>query len=331
MNDLRNLNILFVIFSMMTISITACVDDAPHSNPLDPVHGGQLVIEGRVLTFYQPRQALPNALITLIPGNRIVYSDQSGNFRFGQLQSGKYQLICNLDGYHIDTLSIDLANNQTPQFLLDGLPQFESISLTTHKRSRWFPLGDTYLLEAAARVSDPDGLSDIRRVLLHFPDISFSDTLQPTSDRANFDNIWQESELSVQKLHQLIGREAHFEVQDFFHQSTNSNAHYLTRIIEYTPQLVAPIDFLSITGDTLLFEWQPFILPYRFDLYIELFQISFGVPIKINEIGPVAATESNYQYIAVLESGDYFWTLKIVDEFGNSSASKEGSFTKTTN
>lgn len=327
----KSFYIQFLILALSGILAVACVDDAPHGNPLDPVHGGQLVVEGRVLTFYQPRQALPNALIQLLPGNQIVYSDNDGNFRFEQLQKGSYLLTCFLDGYNRDTLSLELEDNASPSFLLDGLPQFDFIQLNTHKRSRWFPLGDTYTLQAVTRVTDPDGLSDIRNVLMHFPAFSFSDTLQPGSDRAQYEKSWNESDLPVSGLHQLIGREVHFEVQDVLHKKTHSLPRYLTRIIEYTPQLVAPIDFPTVAADSILFQWQPFLLPYSFNLYLELYQISFGVPIKIREIGPLPATENEYQFSDPLDAADYFWTCKIVDEFGNSSASKEGSFTKTNN
>jgi len=44
------------------------------------------------------------------------------------------------------------------------------------------------------------------------------------------------------------------------------------------------------------------------------------------EIDNISIRDQNYLYSGTLNPGDYFWTLNIIDEFGNSSGSREGTF-----
>jgi len=305
----------------------ACFEDVSRDNPFDPVNGSRnFNLSGHVLTFYQPQQAIPQASILVQPGNLVTLSDQNGFYTFNNLIPGDYTLVCQKEGYHTDSATINIQQSADYIFLLDGLPQFEQISIKTHHRSRWFPLEEIYYIEFEIFVNDPDGLGDIHSVNFEIPSISFSDTLEEEIDAGKFSVTLFDFQLPVTSIHQLIGRQIYFSAQDDFGSKTSSDAIFLTRIIEMTPHLLNPTELELIEAYPIMLEWERVSVPYPATLKIEIFQINFGIAFKVDEIVNIQISEKNYMYAQILNSGDYFWTINIVDEFGNSSSSREGTF-----
>jgi hypothetical protein len=325
---LKSTRLLLTILSLISIcSFSACIEDASHDNPLDPANGSaKLQLSGQVLTLYHPRVAIPQATVLIQPGNLVVLSDTDGLFRFNNLETGNYTLICQASGYRLDSATVNIQANSNHTFLLDGLPLFEQISIKAHHRSRWFPLEEIYFIEFESMVNDPDGIGDIQSVICEIPSMNYSDTLQAEIEAGKFSSILFDSDLPVSSVHQLIGREIYFVVEDDFGTKTISDAKFLTRIIEQTPQLLSPIELQSIDSFPINFQWERISVPYPATLKIEIFQINLGIAFKADEIEEIAINDKNYIYSENLNPGDYFWTINIVDEFGNSSSSREGTF-----
>ena len=315
------------IVLFLLLSFSACIEDVGRDNPLDPVNGTPgLQLSGQVLTFYHPRNAIPQASILVQPGNIIMISDEDGFFKFNNLVPGTYTLYCQAEGYQLDSAIISIQNSSDHTFLLDGLPQFEQIAIRTHHRSRWFPLEEIYFIEIETVVSDPDGIGDIQSVICEIPSMSFSDTLQAEIEAGKFSSTLFDSDLPVASVHQLIGRQIYLVVEDDFGTKTSSDAKFLTRIIEVTPILVAPVELESIDSSIIDFQWERVSVPYPATLKIEIFQINQGIAFKANEIINIPVRDTKYTYSQALSPGDYFWTINVVDEFDNSSSSREGTF-----
>jgi len=321
--QLLQISISLIIFS----SFSACLEDASRENPLDPVNrNSHIQISGQVLTFYHPRKAISQASILVQPGNFVVISGEDGNFRFNDLTPGDYTLICQAEGYQTDSTSINIQSSVDHTFLLDGLPQFEDISLQAHHRSRWFPLEEIYFIEIETLVNDPDGIGDIQSVVCEIPSMNFLDTLQAEIVAGIFSSTLFDSDLPVASVHQLIGRQMYFIVEDDYGTKTTSDAKFLTRIIEETPLLISPTELQSVESYPINFQWERVSLSYPATLKIEIFQINIGIAFKADEIDKIPIDDQNYHYSTNLNPGDYFWTINIVDEFGNSSSSREGTF-----
>jgi len=321
------LNLTNIFLLILLVSFSACLEDVSRDNPLDPTNGSaNYQISGQVLTFYHPRTAISEASILVQPGNLVVISDENGSFNFNNLVPGNYTLICRAEGYQIDSATITIQNSFEHTFLLDGLPQFEQISLKAHHRSRWFPLEEIYFIEFETVVSDPDGIGDIQSVVCEIPSMNFLDTLQAEIEAGKFSSTLFDSDLPVSSIHQLIGRQIYFVAEDDFGTKTISEMKFLTRIIEDTPQLISPIELEPIDSFPINFRWERISAPYPITLKIEIFQINLGIAFKADEIINIPESNQNYMYAQTLDPGDYFWTINIVDEFGNSSSSREGTF-----
>ena len=325
MNPLMITKITLVLF--FTVIFSACIEEAGRDNPLDPVNGdNNLQLSGQVLTFYHPRKAIPQASILVIPSNLVVLSDDDGFYKFNGLKPGDYTLVCEAEGYEIDSANITIQSSIAHTFLLDGLPQFEEISLRAHHRSRWFPREELYFIEMEIVVDDPDGIGDIQSVVCEIPSMNFTDTLQAEIEGGKFSSTLFDADLPVASVHQLIGRQIFFLVKDDFGTTTKSEATFLTRIIEQSPTILSPVELQTIESFPIEFQWERVFVPYPATLKIEIFQINLGVAFKSDEVDGIPISDQIYQYTGSLDPGDYYWTLDIVDEFGNSSSSREGTF-----
>ncbi len=317
-------------FFLLIIGIMAC-EDVPHDNPLDPVNGnGGLILSGKVSTFYQPRIEIANAVLQLKPGNQVILSDAKGNFTFNRMPPGNYTLYCEAEGYRADSSEIELNQNHSHIFYLDGMPVFNQIELSTQHIARWFQPEDIYFLEIQTRVDDPDGIGDINQVVYEIPNFAFTDTLMPDIESGVFRKIISVAELPVNTLHALIGHAFYFYVADDFGTINRSDANYLTRILEESPVLIAPTELETVISSAIEFRWNPVNLPFDALLRIDLFQINSGIFERIDSVFPIEKNITFQIYEKPLFPGDYFWRLLIVDHFGNSSASKEGVFTVIT-
>lgn len=315
---------LFIIFS---VSWWISCSDVARDNPLDPANGSdRFNISGLVSNFYQPRFGLDNATVILQPGNLIVLTDQDGRFQFTGLQKGTYTLSCRITGYNSDTTVIELNENHSHNFYLDGLPEFTSIATTAHHLARFFQPENIYYVELSAQVNDPDGLGDIDLVTCRIEGMNFTDTLQVGSTPGSYSSTLFAKDLPISSIHELIGKKLNFTVRDDFGMETVSNDQFLTRIIEESPVLVSPIELQQVGPDTIHFVWRNIFVPFSSTFRIDLFEINLSLFNRVATIDDIPASSNMHTYTFSHPDGDYFWRLYIVDEFGNTSSSKEGVF-----
>ncbi len=307
--------------------LSACVSDAPHDNPLDAQNGNaSLSLSGKVLTYYPPFHPVEGTEVILWPENRFAVCDDQGNFTFKHVTAGHIQIMARAEGFAPDTIALELTTSQTVIMHLDGLPDLQSVAIRSHHVSQWFPVEDTYYLEIRVRATDPDGNGDVQAIYYSIPALDFVDTLEAQAQAGEYAKVIPENKLPLNSLSQLIGKTFDFTVIDQPGLRTRSGGYFLPRIVQQTPQLIAPVGLEKVSGDTVRFEWQNVYLNYDFSFKIELFQINLGVFTLITAIEDIPSTESSYVFTGGLPSGQYFWRVYIVDEFGDTSGSKEAAF-----
>jgi len=262
----------------------------------------------------------------LTPGNLVTIADDAGNFRFSNVLPGSYLLISNAPGFLTDSISLNLQADTTVVFHMDALPFFKKITLTTHHVSRFFPPDDLYSLKIEAEVDDNDGVNDIQLVIYQIEQQNFQDTLMPTTTPGLFSIQRSAGDFPTRSIHRLVGYPFQFIVLDSPGAQVKSLPQYISRIIETIPELTEPISLATISSFPIFFRWQPVFLPYKFTFKIEIYRIDFGIPSLIFGQSGIPENATEFQYDIQLTAGDYFWVLYIVDEFGNSSRSREGAF-----
>lgn len=322
-----HLKFLGLCLAILSMLLQGCLDDVPHSNPLDPENAPtNFTLFGQVGTFYQPRKPIVGATIQIDSLNVIVFSNAEGRYTIPNLPPGRHWVSCKAEGYAEMDLQIEIISDHQQDFLLDGLPQFEDILVSTHHRSRWFPNEEIYYLDFYTRVFDPDGIGDIQSVFYRIDAFDLSDTLEAGITAGVFTKTVFSRTLAIQSIHQLIGKKIDFFVQDDFGMQTQSEPIFLTRIIDQVPVILSPSELQSVPSDSIVFRWERVFLPYEATLSIEIFQINLGIALKQHSITNIPINKSEYSSDQSVSRGDYYWNLLIVDEFGNSSGSKEGVF-----
>lgn len=318
------------ILSFFQVIISGCVKDAERDNPLDPGAGNyddSGSINGQVFTYYQPYQPIPDAEIVIKPHHFWTRSDAFGNFAFDRIPPGEYVLYVSRQGYSSDSVIVSLESkgDEYFQFNLNGLPELVSHTIKIGHISRWWPIDDLYLLIAQAEVTDPDGLADITSVQMTVPDYEFSQSLERTTNWSIFTITLHEDQLPVSSVQQFLGYPFFFQTIDVPGDLCTSAPIYAARIIETTPTPLSPQGLETITQYPTL-EWQQTKLSFNFSYRIEIYRIDQGYNTLIYQLPDVDMDSTNLDVEQYLDSGTYFWTVSVVDEFGNWSRSKEASF-----
>ncbi len=331
--DQQRMKNRFILLTIIWVVGLNCISDAPHENPLDPENPNtSLTLKGQVLTRYPPYQGIPDVEVWVEPLHRFTRTDSAGEFMFNDLKSGSYTIIAQREGYDSDTIAITLVDHLVLEIYLDALPRFQRVALTTHRYGRYFPPEDLYFLLIDVWVSDRDGNSDIVKMEYAIADLGFQDTLRlvefPDAYTARFVVQRTPQDFQLPSLHTLIGKAFTFQVEDQSGQRTTSPPYYLTRIVETLPVVVQPtgLQTISTAQDTILFQWEAVYLPYPFMFRVEIYRLDFGVTTLVQRMAGIAADQTTVAYRNDLTPGDHFWVVYIVDEYGNTSRSREGAF-----
>jgi len=97
---------------------------------------------------------------------------------------------------------------------------------------------------------------------------------------------------------------------------------YLFRVIEDVPLTVSP-SADSVTGPHPTLTWQPFSAAFPFGYRAQVFPSQTNSPIWST---PIPSGVFSIQVTDSLADGDYYWTITVIDEFGDYSRSREAYF-----
>ncbi len=317
----------------------SCTTPAEHSNPLDPQSpdftdkGG---IAGQVTSYYQPFQSLSAARIYLLSnGGASMQSDADGRFMFSALAPASYTIVAEAPGHAADTATVEVFSRQTTtvNFRLDALPQVQDASvISAHVRTR-ASASDTDLvfLDIRAVVLDPDGPNDLTRVRVEVPTFAFNDTLTRGQPANSWQRIFAQDELkaangAIIDPYNLVGAPFQIIATDAPGASVTSAPFQLARVIAEEPLPLAPANGETITTGAPQLRWQTPALAFDHTLALHVYKTVSGFQTLLLTIPGLPAGSNAAPYPGRLTSGSYFWTVTIVDRFGNSSRSKEATF-----
>lgn len=313
------------------MSVVGCLDSPERSNPLDPKSesfDNSGVVTGRVLSYYTPFSPIPDAEVRFDPGGFLALSNTQGEFSLPDIPADTYTVRATKEGYADATVSVDVILGQPTQMQLNlnGLPIFESILVTSGHVSRTFPANDLFFLQAETETDDPDGFNDIEFVEIEIPQFGFVDTLSVTQTPGVFSGRILESEINANSLSNILGHPIFLIAHDRPGASHRSDARFVARIIDRTPQTESPDERELLTDPTPTLVWRAVDLPYAFTYRVEVLSVDFGVVTPVWSLSGIESTQTSVEVTESLISGDYNWAVAIVDEFGNWSRSQEASF-----
>ncbi len=309
-----------------------CLGDLERNNPLDPLApnfeniGG---VAGRVTGFYPPFEGLFDVEVRLMPGPFVTQTDAQGLFALPDVPSGRYQVAVEKEGYVSVTDSLEVTPGRTAEktLRLDGLPVVAGVTLTTGHLSRWWPLPqDLFSLEVAVWVDDPDGLGDVDSVWLEIPEMDFSRTLPATSEPGRFTLTLSENQLPTGRVHALLGRAFVLNLHDRAGYIQRAPASSLVRVIDQTPVARDPEGLVALSNPAPELHWEAMPLPFPFTYRVEIVRVEANLQTLAQAFTDLDPALTTFSVPVNLAPGSYFWTVSVVDEFGNWSRSKEAGF-----
>lgn len=316
---------------------TGCLGEAPRDNPFDPgsdLFRNEGTVSGQVLS--RADTPIAGVDVRLIPDSsrggtvRVARTGSQGRFTFeGTPAATNYTLQAEKANYsRVVQEALEVRAGETedlPPLHLNALPIFNDVAVRSLHISRWWPEDDLFFVEIVAEVSDADGLIDLDRVWLDVPDLGFTVPLVVRSE-GQFDRIIPADSLPASNPQALLGRPLYLLAQDREGVTTQSNALQLARIIEETPVATSPKDRVLLTDNQPLFTWDPFVNRFPFTYRIDIFRTEVNRDVLVTQQDDLGMNTTTFQLQTPLETGEYFWTVSVVDGFGNESRSKEAGF-----
>ena len=127
------------------------------------------------------------------------------------------------------------------------------------------------------------------------------------------------------QMEYAIGRPFVFSVWIRDDSSFTLGPAYLSRVIVETPILIHPMNSDTVQPFVTL-EWEPFSAEYFHEYRTSLWRNELDFVAEIWTSDTLHADTSQIGVPDSLQNGNYFWTLLVIDRFGNSSRSVEGKF-----
>jgi hypothetical protein len=315
-----------------------CLGEAPHDNPLDPASDAFRNEGGLTGTVTDRAETgLPNADVHLVPTpppptGPTAFStrtDAQGHFTFRDAPADhRYRLEAEKDGYataHVDSVMIEAGRSVSIDALrLNALPHVQDVALRTVHLSRWWP-SDLYFFETTVTVQDADGIVDVDSVWLSIPDLDLQIALTPAEDNQYTQRVDAES-LPVPSLTALLGTPLRLHAVDRQGGSTVTPPQQFVRVIEEVPIAVRPSGDLIVSTDRPTLTWEPTDLGFAYTYRVEVFRDEVNQAIRVLQVGGLPATQTEFTLPEPLTTGPYYWTVSVLDAFGNESRSKEAAF-----
>jgi hypothetical protein len=125
----------------------------------------------------------------------------------------------------------------------------------------------------------------------------------------------------------LLGKYVDFTATDKAGFSSEIKVPIYPRIVRETPSPKNPINGVGV-DDRPMLEWQLPKIDYDHSLKVQVFNYTNNplLPFLSWQKENISSTESSILVSNKLDAGNYFWVVWIVDEFGNSSRSKQAIF-----
>jgi hypothetical protein len=123
----------------------------------------------------------------------------------------------------------------------------------------------------------------------------------------------------------LVGKSLVITARDRLGAASAGKAFSVTRVIQDAAIPLAPTALDTAAASPQMYWSQP-TLQFAYTFKLELFRLDQGVPTLLWSVANLSPALSSFQYPGQLVTGTYYWTISVVDEFGNLSRSKEASF-----
>ena len=196
------------------------------------------------------------------------------------------------------------------------------ISFYSSVLNKWSPQEKPdYALEAKLLISDLD--NDIDSVFMINPSLNFSGIMYYNTLSKFYERDFTLSELGIISANDLIGKDFEIVVKDTRGNKFDLGNTNIKRVINEEIQIKSPKgkDTVSIP---ITLNWIKFTPGFDFTYQAQIY--TDEIEPKQEWQQPIHSQEISFEVESPLKSGEYFWVIWCIDEFGNRSRSRQASF-----
>ncbi len=300
--------------------------EAPHENPLDPLNGDSNTAQltGTVYTISLPREKIAGASITWRNENKSVFSDENGAYEMRISKKTDGFIVCNKEGFFSDSVFIDWEKltEKSIMFYLNKKTELENASFTS---SVIFSNDTTQNQSLLVSIKVKDRDNDVDSITLANKSVGFFSPLDYNIASGFWQRTFSVFDFSVVSLEELIGKEFSVIVIDFDNREIELNCGYLARVITQQPETVTPREDDEVQVPFTI-TWEKYPANFNFKYQIQIFRNEVPAQLVYEEKNIDKSATSITIEGNGFSVGHYFWTLTVIDEYGNKVRSKPNVF-----
>ncbi len=263
-------------------------------------------------------------------GGRSCTVDSAGRFELANLPDGNLLVRYAAPGYVPESAIAEVARGRVDSTTryLNGMPAVDGCRISSHVYYQSWPPEPLYFFRLSTDATDPDGAVDVESVWAEVPAVGLHQRLTFSPESLDYRaTVWMSS-LPVPHPETIVGRPALFRIADREAAVGADGASAVYRLMYDLPEPAFPLGGVDTVASDTTFYWHRFDKGYRVSYRCEVVLIVGGGPggVVMAATTPGPADTSLTVSRSALPAGDCYWTVEAIDEYGNSSRSKEERF-----
>jgi hypothetical protein len=318
---------------IIVVSLLVGCMDAPRDNSLDPSSPyflNSASVSGQVMIRDQ-NIGIQSATVLCAEQGVSVITDSNGNYVFQRLLSGTLTLIASKNGFVSDTQQVRLNPGASVKasFTLNGVPVILTDNIITHKYDQYYP-SPVYTVDVMASVTDPNGITDVDSVWFAADTLLYPMPFSTTTRQ--YQTTLYKYDFPTNTIDWLVGKPLAIRCTDRHGAISTGASFFVTRVIENAAVPTYPTSVNNdTTGSTPLLKWLPPAVTFNYSYTLQCSRVDAGTETLLWTLVNLNSTILQQQFPGdgsglTLASGNYVWSVAVVDNFGNSSRSKETAF-----
>lgn len=313
-----------VFVGWIIIGQWGCEWTPERDNPLDP--GSNLfnpVLTGEVRDL--ANTPVSRAIVTLHPEGNAVVTGDDGVYHFECVDLGEYTLTVQKADYVEDTVTVDIVSGgtTTQDFLINALPLFDSVSVTSHNVYN-LPQHNRHI-SVYCKITDPDENESLVSIMVIFEDDTLG-FLQYDGLTEIFTKNFLDTTFSVISFQDIVGRPFTLVATDTSGSYSISGSYYTHRFLDI-PNVISPVD--DQVGQTPTLYWESLSSYFSYFQNIRIFDndgILVWDTLAVDAMITQVTVTDSLQFTSPPGPDNYYWTLEVIDLYGNTSVSQEAIF-----
>jgi len=282
-------------------------------------------IFGYVKTVALPRRVIPDVKVYWKNQSMITQTDAAGKYQLNNVVQNNGWLYFEKEGYSKDSVFVQFDNQPVKQIddrFLNANPRLTGLSIYTTVQNR-YPDIQIQRLYVQATIADDE--NDVDTVFVKNNSLNFHKRLIFNPETNKYENNFRTIDLKINSIEDAIGTDFTIIAKDKSGRIFTIGSSNIKRLITQEIIIDSPVN-RAVVSSSPTFVWKKFTTGFNFKYAVQVYTDETA-PILVWEKKNISKDATEVTCDITLPQGDYFWVVICIDDFGNSSISKPGTFT----